>query len=48
LTLLNIWKRSARATRARQPQRAQAVLREHFFYRRMREWEDIHQQIGTS
>ncbi len=48
LTLLNIWKRFRLA---RQPAASHSVLRrfcrEHFLsYRRMREWEDIHRQIG--
>jgi ATP-dependent helicase HrpA len=48
LTLLAIWKRFRQA---RQEAGSQSALkrfcREHFLsYRRMREWEDIHQQIG--
>ncbi len=48
LTLLNIWKRFRHAQREPGSRNAlKRFCREHFLsYRRMREWEDIHQQIG--
>ena len=48
LTLLNIWKRFRIArTAAGSHSALRRFCREHFLsYRRMREWEDIHRQIG--
>jgi ATP-dependent helicase HrpA len=48
LTLLNIWKRFRTARQAAGSHSAlRRFCREHFLsYRRMREWEDIHRQIG--
>jgi len=48
LTLLNIWKRFRQARRTGGSHSAlRRFCREHFLsYRRMREWEDIHRQIG--
>jgi ATP-dependent helicase HrpA len=48
LTLLNIWQRFQEARQAAGSHGAlRRFCREHFLsYRRMREWEDIHRQIG--
>jgi ATP-dependent helicase HrpA len=48
LTLLNIWKRFRTARQAAGSHSAlRRFCREHYLsYRRMREWEDVHRQIG--
>jgi ATP-dependent helicase HrpA len=48
LTLLNIWRRFHQARRESGSHSAlRRFCREHFLsYRRIREWEDVHQQIG--